>query len=158
MTDAITVIKTDHAGREVWRYEGRLLGRGPTWVLLEARFNRPDVDAGYHVFRQGDRFVEQFFSDRWYSIFEMHDIDDDRLTGWYCNLSRPARFRDPEIEADGLALDLYVAPDGPATLLDGDEFAALPLDEGERAQVRRAVDDLLARVEGWQPPFDAILG
>lgn len=53
----ITVIKNDHTGREVWRYSGREIARGEGWVKLEARFSRPDVEAGYHTFRQGDRFV-----------------------------------------------------------------------------------------------------
>ena len=99
--------------------------------------------------------MEQFFSDRWYSIFEMHDVADDRLTGWYCNLSRPARFRDDGIEADDLALDLYVAPDGTVTLLDEDEFAALPLTDAERPGAPRRGRTVGPR-RGPAPP-DAIL-
>jgi len=86
----ITVIKNDHEGAEVWRYYGTVLARGSGWVKLEARFNRPDRVTPYHTFRQGDRFIEWFYENRWYSIFEMHDVDDDRLVGWYCNISRPA--------------------------------------------------------------------
>ena len=153
---AITVIKNDHAGHEVWRYTGHVLERGTTWVKLEARFNRPDMPAAYHTFRQGDRFVEWYYSDRWYSIFEMHDVDDDHLTGWYCNFSRPAVLTPEAILADDLALDMFVAPDGRITVLDEDEFAALPIDNATRAQVRHALDDLKRQVEARQPPFDAI--
>jgi predicted RNA-binding protein associated with RNAse of E/G family len=152
----LTVIKNDHTGREVWRYEGRLLERGPTWVRLEAHFNRDDVAAGYHTFRRGDRFVEWFYSDRWYSIFEMHDVDDDHLTGWYCNVSRPARLEDGVIAADDLALDVFVAPDGAIMLLDEEEFAALPLDAATRAAVWSALDELRRLVEQRHPPFDII--
>ncbi len=156
MSDAVTVIKNDHAGQEVWRYHGRVLARGATWVRLEAFFDRPDRDAGYHTFRCGDRFVERFYSDRWYSIFEMHDVDDDHLTGWYCNFSRPAQIRNGTIEADDLALDLYIAPDGAPLILDRDEFDALPLDDALRAQVWDALDDLLRQVSARRPPFDSI--
>lgn len=153
----ITVIKNDHRGREVWRYTGRVLARGTTWVQLEARFERPqDVITPYHTFRRGDRFVEWFFSDRWYNIFEMHDADDDRLTGWYCNITRPALLDGDTIYADDLALDLFVAPDGTVTVLDEDEFAALPLDETTRTQACRALQELRAMIAARQPPFDAI--
>jgi uncharacterized protein len=150
----ITVIKTDHDGREVWRYEGRVLARSERCIQLEARFNMETRVTNYHTFRRGDRFVEWFYSDRWYNIFEMHDADDDHLTGWYCNITRPARFAGESIVADDLALDVYVSPDGRTTVLDEDEFAALPLDERTRAQARRALGELLRIIEGRQPPFD----
>jgi len=153
----ITVIKNDHTGREVWRYTGQVLARGTTWVQLEARFERAqDVITPYHTFRRGDRFVEWFFSDRWYNIFEMHDADDDHLTGWYCNVTRPARLDGDVVRADDLALDLFIAPDGTITVLDEDEFAALPLDETTRAQARQALRELQEMVAARHPPFDAI--
>jgi len=153
----ITVIKNDYRGCEVWRYTGRVLERGATWVRLEARFNRPhDLHTAYHTFRRGDRFVEWFFSDRWYNIFEMHDVDDDRLTGWYCNITRPARLEEAAIYADDLALDVFIAPDGTITVLDEDEFAALSLDETTRAQAQQALRELQEMVAARRPPFDAI--
>jgi len=153
----ITVIKNDHTGREIWRYEGRVLDRGATWVHLEALFNRPDTSTPYHTFRQGDRFVEWYYSDRWYSIFEMHAVDDDQLTGWYCNISRPAVLGSDTITADDLALDLFVSPSGVMTVLDEDEFAALPLDEDVRAAAEQALGELQQMVITRQPPFETIM-
>ncbi|MBP8972714.1 MAG: DUF402 domain-containing protein [Anaerolineae bacterium] len=154
---AITVIKNDHAGHEVWRYTGRVLARGATWVQLEARFNRPhDVQTPYHTFRRGDRFVEWFYADRWYNIFAMYDVDDDHFTGWYCNITRPARLEKDAVYADDLALDVFVAPDGTITVLDEDEFAALPLDEATRATAWHALDELQRLVAARAAPFDAI--
>src|SRR3972149_894068 len=75
----IIIRKLDHTGKETYRYEGEVLERGATWVRLEARFGGADRDAGYVMFRRGDRFVEWHYSDRWYNIFEMHDVSDDRL-------------------------------------------------------------------------------
>lgn len=157
MTHAlITVIKNDHTGREVWRYEGVVLARGATWVKLEAFFNRPDVQTDYHTFREGDRFVEWFYSDRWYNVFEMHRRDDDRLAGFYCNITRPARLDDTAIHADDLALDVYIAPDGALTVLDEDEFAALDLDETTRTQARHALAELTRLAAGHHAPFEAL--
>ena len=153
---SITVIKNDHAGREIWRYTGRVVARGATWVQLEARFSRPDIKTAYHTFRQGDRFVEWYYGDRWRNIFEMHDADDDRLVGWYCNITRPATLESDTIRADDLGLDMFVAPDGTITVLDEDEFAALPLDDATRVQARRSLDELRRMVETRQPPFDVI--
>lgn len=154
----VTVIKNDHQGREVWRYEGRVLAWGDTWVQLEAFFNRPNtLITDYHTFRPGDRFIEWFYSDRWYSIFQMHDVADDHLTGWYCNISRPAVLAPDSIRADDLALDLFVSPAGSMLVLDEDEFAALPLDETTRAQARRALDELRQIAAARLPPFDQII-
>lgn len=154
----ITVIKNDHTGREVWRYTGQAIARGDGWIRLEARFNRPDVETEYHTFREGDRFVEQFYSDRWYNIFELHDVDDDRLKGWYCNITRPAVIEGDTVRSDDLALDVFITPDGAITVLDEDEFAELPLDDATRRRARTALDNLKRRVSQRQPPFDAIAG
>jgi len=152
---AITVIKLDHAGVEKWRYSGRVLARGETWVQLEAPFNLPEVAVAGMIFRQGDRFVEWFYTDRWYNIFEIHDRDGDQLKGWYCNVCRPAWLGDSEISAEDLALDLLVWPDGRQVVLDEDEFAALPLGETEQAAALTALYALRQMAARREPPFDA---
>jgi predicted RNA-binding protein associated with RNAse of E/G family len=154
----ITVIKNDHTGREIIRYEGRVLARDTVSVRLEAFFSRSDVQTPYHTFRHGDRFIEWFYSDRWYNIFEMHDVDDDRLVGWYCNVTRPAVITEETIRADDLALDVFVAPDGAITVLDEDEFAALPLDDSTRQQALAALDAIKRLVETHESPFEQVAG
>ncbi len=57
ITGNITIRKLNHEGRETWRYTGVVLERTATCVKLEAFFNRDDSDAGYVVFRRGDRFT-----------------------------------------------------------------------------------------------------
>lgn len=152
----ITVIKNDHTGREVWRYQGVVLARTPASVTLEAYFNRDDRDDGYMVFRRGDRFVERFFSDRWYNIFELYDVDDGRLKGWYCNIARPAELGAEVIRQDDLALDLFVYPDGSMLELDRAEFDALPLSDRDRAAALAALQELRLRAEAGQAPFEAL--
>ena len=154
MHDPITIIKCDPAGRAVWQYEGVVLARGAGWVCIEARFNRDDYDAGYVQYRRGDRFVEWFYADRWYNVFRIHDVDDDRLKGWYCNITRPARLTAESVAADDLALDVFVSPGGAVLLLDEDEYAALSLTDGERAAVDAAVAHIRALAAADDPPFD----
>ena len=141
----ITVIKRNPAGVETWRYTGVLLERGPSVLRLEARFNRPDMPFQGIVLLENDRFLETFYTDRWYNIFEIHDRDDDRIKGWYCNVGRPAVLEaDDRLAYIDLALDLWVDPQRTQTVLDEDEFAALDLDAAARRQARAALRELQA--------------
>ncbi|MBM3121375.1 MAG: hypothetical protein FJZ97_04205, partial [Chloroflexi bacterium] len=78
MTGSITIHKLDAHGREVWSYAARLLGRGGGWITVEAAFDRADADLHGLVLRRGDRMVEQFFAERWYNVFAIHDGDGTR--------------------------------------------------------------------------------
>lgn len=156
----LVVEKRDSNGQTVLRYDGaRVLARTPDSVCIEAFFTR-DIAGGVVPIHAGDRMVEWFFADRWYNIFEHHAVGDDRLKGWYCNVTRPALFTDsPDgltIAADDLALDVFVHPDGRVQVLDEDELAALDLPEAELAQVWAAVTQIRALVQGRVAPFDTI--
>ncbi len=151
MTD-LTVYKLDHDGREVWRYPARVLARDAHSVRLEAFFNRDDVPVATVTFKRGDRFVETFYSDRWYNVFAVYDRDDGALKGWYANVCRPAQIDGDGLRCDDLALDVWVSPAGAATVLDEDEFAALPLSPGERAHAREALGRLLDLAQNGRLP------
>lgn len=138
----ITVQKLDADGREVWRYPGTVIERGPTSLTLEAPFNRNDMDLGFAVFERGDRFVETFYSDRWYNVFAVYGRDSGKLKGWYCNVCRPATISEMTVTYDDLALDLWVDPDGTTTILDEEEFAELELSETDRKQGSEALLEL----------------
>jgi predicted RNA-binding protein associated with RNAse of E/G family len=115
-------------------------------IILEAHFQRDDIDLGYIVFRRGDRFVEHYFTNRWYNVFEIYDVNDGYHKGWYCNFTRPAELIDGLLSADDLALDLWVYPDGRQLVLDEDEFDILPLSDAERKAVLAALADLQERL------------
>lgn len=151
---AITVIKRDVEGRETWRYTGEILERGENFARLEARFNREqDYPFQDTVLRVGDRFVEVFYTDRWYNIFEIHDRDDDHIKGWYCNVGRPAVWEAEDvISYVDLALDLWVSAAGQQVFLDWDEYARLRLDAFTRARAREALHELAAMFESKEPP------
>lgn len=140
----VLVYKLDSAGHEVWRYPARVLEHGPNHIRLEAFFNRDDMELGYAVFKRGDRFIETFYSDRWYNIFAVYDRDDGALKGWYCNICRPAEITKMAVRCDDLALDVWVSPSGEASVLDEEEFAALSISDDDRLQARNGLTALLA--------------
>jgi predicted RNA-binding protein associated with RNAse of E/G family len=140
----ITILKLDHKGQETWRYQGKLLKRAPHQIVLEAFFERDDVTVDDMVLRPGDRFIETYFDDRWYNIFEVRDRADDQLKGWYCNICYPAEFHGRTVSYRDLALDLLVFPDGRQTVLDEDEFTSLPLSHQVRVQTHLALRELQA--------------
>ena len=150
--EPIRVLKLDLKGQVTWQYDGKVVRLLPGGLVLEAFFNRPDMPFQDVVFKQHDRFVETYFTDRWYNIYEIYDRDDGKQKGWYCNVSRPAVLGPGTLSYVDLALDLWVSTDGKQTVLDRDEFEALQLDPGERAAALAALAQLRALLRSKQPP------
>jgi hypothetical protein len=150
----ITVHKLDLHGELIWSYSGAILQRGRSHVQLEARFKRDTIDLGYVVFETGDRFVEWYFADRWYNIFEIHSARDDVVKGWYCNVTKPAVIEGATVSAVDLALDVWIRLDGSVLVLDEDEFAELDLTDAERRAALAALAELKLMAHRRRPPFD----
>jgi protein associated with RNAse G/E len=143
MTGTLNVIKLNPLGQETWRYQGQVLERQPDRLVLEAFFDRPDVDDFHGIqLRQGDRFIETYYTDRWYNIFEIHAVEDDRLRGWYCNITAPAQLDGDTLSYVDLALDLLVYPDLRQFVLDEDEFALLDITDIQKQQALQALAEL----------------
>ena len=140
--EEITIIKKNVHGQETWRYLGRVTERNGSQIKLEAFFNLQDMDIHGLFIGNGDRFVETWYTDRWYNIFEIHARADDRLRGWYCNIGRPAEMDANTLSYIDLCLDLIVLPDGKQIVLDEDEFAALEIDSQTRQQALNALAEL----------------
>lgn len=150
----IVIRKLNLVGEETYRWPGRVLARTETSITVEALFTRAArLELGYVTLEYGDRFVEHFFMDRWYNVYEIHAVGTDVLRGWYCNITRPAQISEADLIQVDLALDVWVSPDGTSLVLDEDEFAALPLSATERraAQAATAELQLLAKQGAW--PF-----
>lgn len=147
----ITVLKKNLAGEVTWQYEGRVIRYEPNAVILEAFFKRSDMPLADVILKQNDRFVETFYTDRWYNIFEIYDRDDGKLKGWYCNIGKPAVLEDGIVSYVDLALDLWVSADGKQTVLDEDEFEGLELDEATSRQVYEALKELVEIFKTKQP-------
>ncbi len=142
MDSQILVRKLNYLGQETWRYPAKVLQRDSEKIILEAFFDRQDMSLHGMVLARGDRFVETYFTNCWYNIFEIHDREDDRLKGWYCNVATPALVDGDTISYVDLALDLLIFPDGRQIILDEDEFASLPITMSERTKAREALTEL----------------
>lgn len=126
----------------MFRYPGKIVKRFSDGVLVEAFFGPPDRVFEQIVFRQGDRFRERYFTNRWYNVFEIHDRDTDEIKAWYCNIAEPAILTDGFVQFTDLALDLIVYPGGQQKVLDEEEFSLLELDEVHTRQAWAALDEL----------------
>lgn len=151
----LTVRKMNMAGDTDLTWSGEVLGCSSSCVKLEARFDRYDRhDLGYVVLERGDRFVEWFFTDCWYTIYEIHARRNDQLKGWYCNITRPAEVIGSEVHTVDLELDLWVGPDRSMLVLDKQEFEELALLDVDRNAACAALEELRHMVVSGNPPFD----
>lgn len=149
----IKVQKKNPAGEVTYEYEGVLLEHDEHSIVLEALFDRADMPFMDVVFRTGDRFVEYYYTDRWYNIFAIHDRDDGKIKGWYCNVGEPAVFEDGIVSYVDLALDLWVSTNGDQTVLDEDEFHELKLDDALRSRALQALTELKELFLNKKPPM-----
>lgn len=152
----MTVIKRDHNGNEVLRYRAECLTITHDSICVRAAFMGQSRDLGYVYLKTNDIFTEWFYTNRWYNIFRIEDVDSHTLKGWYCNFTRPAIITPDTIAADDLALDYFVYPDGRLEVLDADEYATLSLPPHEKDAVQAAQRELRSMIEQRQPPFDEI--
>lgn len=132
MSNKITVVKQDHLGVEVIRYQGQVLMRTAAEIMIEAFFALEHAMMVDIPLLKGDKFLETYFTGHWYNIYEIHDRVSDHLKGWYCNVSYPAEISQSLVAFRDLALDLVVLPDGCQVVLDEDEFHKLVLSPDDR--------------------------
>jgi predicted RNA-binding protein associated with RNAse of E/G family len=149
----ITVIKRDLQGEELWRYQGVVRRREGSAIHLEAPFNGKEAIFKGTTIRAGDLFLETYYTDRWYNIFEIRDREDGGLKGWYCNIGKPAMMEDEGVLSYvDLALDLWVAPDGRQSVLDEEEFLGMEMDPATRTRAREALEELRGLFEKDEKP------
>jgi len=148
----IKIQKKNPAGEVTYKYEGDLIARDENSITLEALFDRADMPFQDVVFKTGDRFVEYYYSDRWYNIFAIYDRDDGKVKGWYCNVGMPAVIEDDVVSYIDLALDLWVSVDGKQTVLDEDEFAKLELDDELSNNALNGLRELKTLFKNNRPP------
>lgn len=137
-------------------YQSVVLHRTRTHMLVLAIWEWSAVDLGYIQFAPGDQFYEHFYTNHWYNIFEIYSADN-MLRGWYCNLTRPARFFNDTIESEDLEIDLFVSPDRHTILvLDEDEYTTRGLETSEpttHCAVMAALDELRTMATRGDEPF-----
>lgn len=146
------IIKKNHKDEITWEYEGKVINRDKNSVTVEAFFNRDDLPFQEIVLKRNDRFVEFFYSDKWFNIFEIYDRDDGKLKGWYCNITKPAEISEDEIAYSDLILDLWIDAKGNQTILDEDELNELNVDEDLKKKIYESLDELKKYFESKNPP------
>ncbi len=160
MNEPVTVQKLKPSGEVAIEWSGHLLSRDTHSLVLEARFNRKTMPLGYVTMATGDRFVETYYTDRWYNVFAIYAGDGGEFKGWYCNISRPTEIVEPArsgeptlVKTVDLVLDYFRQPSGRDFVLDEDEFAELKLAPAEAAAARAALDELKALAGAGLGPF-----
>lgn len=146
------ILKKNLADEVTWQYDSEVLRRDNNSITVEAFFNRDDMPFQEIILKRNDRFVETFYTDKWYNIFEIYDRDDGKLKGWYCNITKPAIIEDISVSYVDLALDLWVSADGKRKVLDEDELEELRLDVETRQKVFAGLRELEQYFETKNPP------
>ncbi|MEY2819628.1 MAG: hypothetical protein RL275_3091 [Chloroflexota bacterium] len=145
------ILKKNLADEVTWQYEGEVLRRDENSITVEAFFNRDDMPFQEIILKRNDRFVETFYADKWFNIFEIYDRDDGKLKGWYCNITKPAIIEEGFVAYVDLALDLWVSANGEQTVLDEDELEELNLGEELKKNVYIGLHALQAYVKEKYP-------
>jgi protein associated with RNAse G/E len=141
-------------------YEAALIEQNATELVLHARWWYKRIEAEYVVFEPGDHLYEYFYTDRWYNVYRLC-TEQKELKGWYCNITRPARFDGHVLESEDLELDVFVSPDRATILvMDEDEYAERGLEHSDpfahqQAYAALAEVQRLAR-EGAYPFVDEL--
>ena len=149
----VTVIKQDPYGNAKIQYQGEIISRSAHSVVIQAYWKQEAKDLGYTVFEPGDRFVEYYYTERWFNIFAIENKNGTRK-GWYCNITEPATITDEYITQIDLFLDVWVDPRGVPLILDEDEFAAASmLSTAQCEGARSGLQALLQLLERREEAF-----
>jgi uncharacterized protein len=131
---AVRVRKLRPDGSEVFAWDGTVLRCDASGIVLQALFNVDVVELGYTTFRRGDVFVEFYYWDKWFNVFQISH-PDGKLKGWYSNVGKPAEVDSASAQLSyvDLELDVWSDPDGALAVLDQPEFEQLIADRPEFA-------------------------
>jgi protein associated with RNAse G/E len=154
----VHVRKLKPGGALDYAWDGVVLRCDTTAIVLRAEFNVDLVEREFATFRRGDIFVEFYYFDRCYNVFQI-SAPDGRLKGWYANVGLPAELKDGagELQYVDLALDVWAQPTGEFVVLDQDEFDVLLDEHADLAEAaERGRQTLLELVSsGRLPRWDA---
>ncbi|MGB4595806.1 MAG: DUF402 domain-containing protein [Anaerolineaceae bacterium] len=128
-------------------WQAQLLQAEGNLRQVSAEFNGKPGQLGRVTLSTGDHFIETYYSDRWYNVFEIYTPSNAHPKVWYFNITRPAIFEPHLIRWVDLALDVLVFPEGEVALIDLDEFGALDLDFETQRHCWQAVEQILTLVE-----------
>src|SRR5436309_15013998 len=105
----ITVVKLSPRGETKIQYQGEVVEHLSHGVIIRAYWSQPTKKLGYVSFEPGDRFIEYYYTDRCYNIFDIANAQVVRK-GCYSNIAEPAILFAHRIEQVDLFLDVWVSP------------------------------------------------
>jgi len=150
----VHVRKLKPGGKLDYAWDGAVLRCDDSGVVVRAEFNVEIVEREWATFRRGDIFVEFYYFDRWFNVFQI-SAPDGTLKGWYANVGLPAEL-DPatgQMHYVDLALDVWTRPDGEFVVLDQEEFDELLAQHADLAEgAERGRDALLDLVKSGRLP------
>jgi protein associated with RNAse G/E len=152
--ETVRVNKLRVDGSVDYAWVGSVLRCDEAGIVLRAEFNVELVEREWATFRRGDVFIEFYYWDRWYNVFQVSE-PNGTLKGWYGNVGLPARLDTATgvLEYVDLALDVWARPDGSFVVLDQDEFDALVAEHVELAEgAERGREALLALADAARLP------
>jgi uncharacterized protein len=150
----VHVRKLKPGGALDYAWDGTVLRCDASGIVLRAEFNVDLIERDFATFRRGDVFVEFYYFDRFYNVFQI-SAPDGTLKGWYANVGLPAELQPDtgELQYVDLALDVWTQPGGEFVVLDQDEFDALLAKHAELAEgAERGRDALLELVTAGRLP------
>ncbi len=154
----VHVRKLKPGGALDYAWDGIVLRCDDAGIVLRAEFNVDLVERDFATFRRGDIFVEFYYWDRCYNVFQI-SAPDGTLKGWYANVGLPAKLTDSagELQYVDLALDVWARPDGGFVVLDQDEFDVLLHEHADLAEAAERGRQTLLDVasSGHLPRWDA---
>ena len=153
----IKVQKKNQEGDVTYEYEGTLLSQDEHSIVLEALFDRADMPFMDVMFKTGDRFVEYYYTERWYNIFRFEE-PVGTLRNWYCNITMPPTISETAVDYVDLDIDVLIWPDQCFQILDVDEYdenaRKYGLSDDARQQVSQALSQLSIMLQNRDFPFN----
>lgn len=151
----MTVVKLNTHHHVKLSYQAEVLELRPQGVVLSASWTLPARDLGCTRFEPGDRFIEYYYTDRWFDIQEIASADG-RRKGWYCDIAEPAVIEQDQIRLVDLELDVWVSALGQPLLLDEDEFETGLLSAAQRKAAQQGVQALLKMLAAREEAFSSL--
>jgi uncharacterized protein len=155
---AVTISKLGHDRRTIFAWQAEIIERTDECLLVLAPWaaRKEPMFLGYTVFEYGDSFLERYYFDRWFSIWEVRSHRNGRTKGWYCNICQPVELDGDQLRFVDMELDVFLYPDGRFVILDEDELASAALTEADREAARAGLADCMDLILNRKPPFDRI--
>lgn len=142
-------------------FRQRLMHRGSDGLVSLARDSAipPVTIHDRVVLDRGASAVWFTFPGSWHDIGRFHRADGT-FTGYYANILTPPEFPEEGVwKTTDLFLDVWLPPEGDASLLDEDQFDAAVregwLDAPTARRARKEADDIMEGIRSgdWPPPI-----